>query len=133
MVRIQVRYNECDMSGYAYNGSFFPWMNLSISWFFKKAGVDTEVFVNKKRSLMMVHQSFDYKAPVTWGDEIDVQPVLKNVGETSIHMQCNVYKGDKLIAVGNSISVFMDLENQKKISLPPELRELSKLVGKIGI
>lgn len=130
MVKIEVRYGECDATGYAYNVSFFPWMDLGISHFYKNAGIYATIRGSKKRSFMTVHQSFDYKRPVTYGDLIEVKLFLINVGESSVHYQCEIYKDDVLIAVGNKILAYMDLETKKKVKLPDEIQgQLTKLIG----
>lgn len=123
MSKFVVRYNECDATGYAYNGNFFPWMHFATGEFYRKSGIDTSVLQIPNMSLMTVHQAFDYKAPVRYLDEIEVKVFITNVGNTSIQIECEIYKGEQLVAVGTNVTVWVDLVTREKRMIPEDLRE----------
>ncbi len=122
-VKIPVRYNECDPTGYAFNANYFIWMQLGASDYFKATGIDLVKLALSQHTFMAVHLSCDYKRPVTYLDVIEVRPFLKNLSDSSIHIQYDIYKGDELVAVGNTIHVYIDLKTKKKIPITEELRE----------
>lgn len=130
MVKIEVRFNECDETGYAFYGNFFIWNGVAGAHFFKNAGVDLADYFGPGKIFVQVHQSCDYKRPVTFMDVVEIRTTLKNLGESSIHLQFDLFKNDELVAVGNGVTVCMDQTTGEKSTLPEDLREkLSPLVG----
>lgn len=123
MARIEVRYNECDITGYAYNANFFVWMSIA-ALEFMKTKLDTDALTRAYITPMMVHQSCDYKSPVTYGDVVDIKPKLVNLGESSFTTQYDMYKDNKLVAIGKTVYCFMDLKKKVKAAIPPDIRDM---------
>lgn len=122
-VKIEVRYNECDPTGYVFNANYFIWMQLGASEFFKATGIDLVKLAMGNHTFMAVHMSCDYKRPVTYLDVVEVRPFMKNLSDSSIHLQYDIYKKDELVAVGNTIHVYLDLKTKAKLPITDDLRE----------
>jgi acyl-CoA thioester hydrolase len=121
-VKIRIRYNECDPSGYAFNANFFVWMQEATSQYFHDVGVDVKELATARQTFMAVHLSCDYMRPVSPGEWIEIKPHLVELGESTIHVQYEIYKGDTLSARGKTIHVFMDTREKKKVPLTDELK-----------
>lgn len=120
--RITVRYNECDSTGFAFNGNFFIWMQAGAGDLFEAAGVDVVRLAMDGHTFMAVHMACDFKRPATYRDEIDVNAFIEKIGESSLHIQYDIVKGDELLAVGRTIHAYVDTRNRKKAQIPVGIR-----------
>lgn len=121
-IKIRVRFNECDPSGYAFNANFFIWMQEGIGEYFKTAGIDLVQLAISNQTFMAVHLSCDYKRPVGFQEVVEIRPFLKELRDSTIHIQHDLYRENKLVAVGHTIYAYIDLKTKKKIPLPDDLK-----------
>jgi acyl-CoA thioester hydrolase len=126
--RIRVRYNECDSSGFAFNGNFFVWMQDGAGDLFEAGGVDIVELAMSGHTFMAIHMECDFKHPTRYRDEIVVRAFVSELGTSSLHIQYDITKDDKLLAVGRTVHVYVDIEQKKKIPMPDDLREKLLLV-----
>ena len=121
--RIRVRYNECDSSGFAFNGNFFIWMQDGAGDLFEAGGVDIVGLAMGSQTFLAVHMECDFKYPTRYRDEIFVRAFVKKVGTSSLHIQYDITRDDKLLAVGRTVHVYVDTEHKKKILIPDDIRQ----------
>ena len=104
--KIRVRYNECDSSGYAFNANFFVWMQEGSGDLFEMSGIDVLKLALDGHTFMAVHMECDFKRPVRFRDVLDVKASVSDVGESSLHIQYDIYKDDQLMAIGRTVHVY---------------------------
>jgi len=121
--QIRVRYNECDSTGYAFNANFFVWMQEGAGDLFEAADVDILQVSLDGHTFMAVHMACDFKLPVRFRDIIEVRSSVKEVGESSLHIQYDVYRNEELTAVGRTVLVYVDTKSKIKIPIPDAFRE----------
>lgn len=126
--RIRVRYNECDSSGFAFNGNFFIWMQDGAGDLFEAGDVDMVGLALSGQTFMAIHMECDFKRPTRYRDEIVVRASVRELGESSLHIQYDITKEDQLLAVGRTVHVYVDTKHKKKIPMPADLREKLLLI-----
>jgi acyl-CoA thioester hydrolase len=121
--KIRVRYNECDSSGYAFNANFFVWMQEGSGDLFEMSGIDVLKLALDGHTFMAVHMECDFKRPVRFRDVLDVRASVRDVGESSLHIQYDIYKDDQLMAIGRTVHVYVDTNSKTKIPIPDNYRK----------
>jgi acyl-CoA thioester hydrolase len=121
--KIRVRYNECDSSGYAFNANFFVWMQEGSGDLFEMSGIDVLKLALDGHTFMAVHMECDFKRPVCFRDVLDVRASVRDVGESSLHIQYDIYKDDQLMAIGRTVHVYVDTNSKTKIPIPDNYRK----------
>jgi YbgC/YbaW family acyl-CoA thioester hydrolase len=120
---IQVRYNECDPTGFAFNANFFVWAQEACAQYWKDLGVDVVALAMNRQTFMAVHLSCDYRRPVGYGDLVRIKPSVAELNGSSIHIRYLIFKGDDVVAEVRSVHVFMDTKAKKSLPLTDELRK----------
>ncbi len=120
---INVRYNECDPTGFAFNANFFVWIQEATGRYWRDLGIDVFSLAQGQQTFMAVHLSCDFKRPVAFGDVIQISPKVTELGSSSVSIQWEMFNGDTLSAVGRSVHAFLDLKRKKKLPLTDDLRK----------
>lgn len=120
---VRVRFNECDPTGFAFNGNYFTWMQEATSEYFRQADVDLRKLAYSSQTFMAVHLSCDYKRPIAYEDVIEIRSCIDKLGESSLALQYEIFKGEELMAVGKSIHVFLNIKTKEKASIPEDIRK----------
>ncbi len=120
---IRVRYNECDSTGFAFNGNYFIWMQDGAGDLFEAGNVDIFKLAMNGQTFMAAHMECDFKRPAKYRDKIVIKAFVKDLGTSSLHIQYNVMKGETLLAIGRTIHVFVDTKHQTKMPIPDNLKK----------
>ena len=84
--------------------------------------------------VIVVHTECDYRAPATFGDQVDVRMNIGDIGRTSFSLvfeAVNAATGARL-AEGKAVMVAYDYKTAKPVPLPAETRALAREIEEIG-
>ena len=73
-----------------------------------------------------VNSSCDYLRPVKYPSLLSAGMAVQKLGNSSVRYKCSVFDGDKPAAVGTFTHVFVDIEKQKPVTIPDDLRSALK-------
>lgn len=125
-VPLKVRLSDIDQAGIVFYPNFFKYVNIALEEFFScEIGVDYPTMVIEHRiGLPTVHLTSDFKHPIRFGDNFEVEVKVESVGKSSITFAYAIrISGNETVAVrGKKVAVCLDLDTFKKKEIPEWLR-----------
>ena len=125
----RIRYSEVDAQKIVYNSHYLTFLDVSIFEFFNAIGFNQEKYIkDTNNEFHTVKAIVEYKAPATLGDTVEVFTRIKNIGNSSITFQQEIYllKSNDLIATGEIVWVNTNQDKMKPTRVPDHLRNLLK-------
>jgi len=123
-----------DHAGVVYHPVFFDYFHRTIeALFFERMGAHSYAAMldEERLGLPAVRSECDFRAPVRFGDLIDVDMTVAELGKSSVTFDFRVYRshentGDEstLVAEGRTVSAVVDLEAFRAVAIPSRLREV---------
>ncbi len=125
---IKVCFGDIDNAGIVYYPRFMHYFHLAMEEFFSsEIGIDyAEVLHRRKLSLPTVHVQADFRRRMRYGDQIDIEVRVANLGRTSITWGYRGYRmaGEKeLVVEGENVTVCVNPDTLEKMDLPEWLRK----------
>ena len=125
---IKVCFGDIDNAGIVYYPRFMHYFHLALEEFFEcELGIDYADVLHKYNvSLPTVHLESDFFQRLRYGDRIDMEVRVLNIGRTSITWGYRGYRAvdsGELVVEGHNVTVCVSTDNFKKISVPNWLME----------
>ena len=125
--QLKIRFGDIDHAGIVYYPRFLHYFHVALEEFFGQAlKVDYPVLFDQHRiGLPTVHLETDFRRPLRYGDLIEVEVKVLNLGKTSITFGYRVFKigeGEPRIE-GHNVTVCLDTNTFRKKEIPDWLRE----------
>lgn len=124
---IRVCFGDIDNAGIVYYPRFMHYFHLAMEEFFaNEMGFDfAEVLHKRNLSLPTVHLQSDFRRRMRYGDQINIEVRIINIGQTSITWG---YKGHRvvdkeMVVVGQNVTVCVRTDTFEKIDVPDWLRQ----------
>lgn len=123
--RLRVRWAEIDAQNIVFNGHYLMYCDTAISGWWRAmalpyaptmAALGGEFFVKKS--------SLEYHASAKLDDLIDVGVRAARFGNSSMLLECGVFRGDALLVAGELVYVFADPATQTSRPVPTAFREV---------
>lgn len=132
--RQTVRFGEVDRAGMVYYPRLLHYLHVAMESFFSEVlGIDYPRFLAEHGlGFPTVHLEADFRRPLRYGDRIEVEAVVEEVGRSSVRWRYAVFRdGDpEPAATARLVTVNMDLDASAKRELPLWLREKLLAGGK---
>ncbi len=122
-VRLKVRYQETDRMGIVYYSNYLVWFEIGRTELFGSLGIPYPELEKKGYFLVVTESRCEYKAPVTYEDEIEVSTRLAEIKHSSLTFDYEVRKNEALIASGATRHAFVDREG-KAVRIPKFVTEV---------
>lgn len=118
---IKVRLEDVDAAGIVFFAQFFHWVHEAYEEFLAQAGNPLPEVLEKARWAAPIrHTEADYRAPVRFGDRLEVQLVLARVAESEITLGWKVLRIDgKLCATIQTVHTFVTVREFQRTVVPP--------------
>jgi len=125
---IRVCFGDIDNAGIVYYPRFMHYFHLALEEFFKcELGIDYADVLHKHNvSFPTVHLESDFRRRLRYGDRIDMEVLVLNIGQTSITWGYRGYRAgddEEVIAEGHNVTVCVTTDTFEKISVPEWLRD----------
>lgn len=124
---IQVRFGDVDHAGIVYYPRYFIYFHEAFEDFFNDNGHPyNEVLDDKRIGFPTVHIDTDYKAPLRYGDSLDVELTVTRIGEKSATFRYLGYRHrDGKLACDAKITVAcVNMDTFVSLPWPDFIREL---------
>lgn len=126
--RLKIRFGDIDRAGIVYYPRFMHYFHVALEEFFEsELEIEYHAVVETHRiGLPTVHLETDFSRPFSYGDNIEVEVSVLNVGCSSITFGYRVFKqgeSDPRIT-GRNVTVCLDMDTFKKMVIPPWFRQL---------
>ena len=124
---LRVRWMECDAQGIVYYGAYTNYLEVGQAEYYRNLGFSIYKIAERGYfDTAVVKVTLEYKAPARLEDMLDIYMRVSSVGNTSITTDTEIYvQGtDKLLTVGQLVSVGYDASTGTTKPVPPDIREL---------
>ena len=123
---LKIRFGDIDHAGIVYYPRFLHYFHVALEEFFGQAlGIDYPILIDEHRiGLPTVHLETDFRRPLRYGDQIDVEVSVLKIGKSSMTFGYRVFKPGKeeLLIEGHNVVVCLDMDRFKKRDIPDWLR-----------
>jgi len=125
---IKICFGDIDNAGIVYYPRFMHYFHLAMEEFFSsELGIDyAEVLHKRNVSLPTVHLQADFRRRLRYGDQINIEIKVIDIGRTSITWGYEGYRaGDvkEIVVEGSNVTVCVETETFEKREVPEWLRE----------
>jgi YbgC/YbaW family acyl-CoA thioester hydrolase len=123
--RLRVRWAEVDLQQIVFNGHYLMYFDTAISgWWRAMALPYAPTMAALQGDFFVKKSSLEYHASARLDDLIDVGVRLARFGNSSMLLQCAVFRGDALLVGGELVYVFADPATQTSKSIPQAFRDV---------
>ncbi len=135
--RIVVHFADVDHAGVVYHPVFFDYFHRTIeALFFARLGPRSYAALldEERLGLPAVRSECDFRAPVRFGDLLDIDLSVSQLGKSSVTFDFRVYRSGNdsddddgaalLVAEGRTVSAIVDLEAFRAVAIPARLRDV---------
>jgi len=123
---VQIRFAHCDPAGIVFYPRYFEMFNTIIEdWCEHGLGSSfREMHMHLGYGLPVVNVECSFLKPTELGEILSAQLSLNRIGNTSLHVEINLFGPDNVQRVGaKMVLVLMDMKTRKAIPLPQSLRQ----------
>lgn len=110
--QVTVRYAETDMMGIVYHANYLPWFEIGRTQLLKELGLPYRQLEAEGYRLPVLEVSAKYSRPATYDDVLTIVTYLREKPFLRIRLDYQVFRGDELLATGESVHAFVDLQGR---------------------
>jgi len=124
---IKVCFGDIDNAGIVYYPRFMHYFHLALEEFFaNEMGIDYAAVLHQRNlSLPTVHLESDFRRRLRYGDRINIEVGVINIGQSSITWGYKGYRRDEeeMVVEGQNVTVCVRTDTFEKIDVPEWLRQ----------
>ena len=110
--QVTVRYAETDMMGIVYHANYLPWFEIGRTTLLKELGLPYRQLEADGYRLPVLEISAKYRRPALYDDALTIVTRLREKPLLRIRLDYEVFRGEELLATGESVHAFVDLQGQ---------------------
>jgi len=107
--QITVRYAETDMMGIVYHANYFPWFEVARTPLLREKGFPYRQLETDGYRLPVLEVAAKYRRPALYDDTLTIVATIREKPLLRIRIDYEVFRGDELLATGQSAHAFCDL------------------------
>jgi acyl-CoA thioester hydrolase len=120
---LRVRYNECDAQGNVFNANFLTYFDVTMTELWRDRLGGYEAMLAGGVDMVVGEAAIRYLRPAHFDDVLEIEPVLRRLGDTSLTTGLLVRRDGELLVEGELRHVFVDAETTAKTRIPDAVRE----------
>jgi 4-hydroxybenzoyl-CoA thioesterase len=125
---VKVCFGDIDNAGIVYYPRFVHYFHVALEEFFaSELQIEYPTVINTHRiAFPTVHLEADFRRPLRYGDQIQVEVMVHGIGKTSItwgYRVMMVGEDHSIVVEGNNVTVCMNMDRFEKSPVPDWLRE----------
>jgi acyl-CoA thioester hydrolase len=128
--RLGVRFRDCDAMGHANHAVYFTYFEQCRLTFWKEQTGAASPYGR----VILARAECDYRAPVHFGDELEVRMTVGDIGRSSFALGYEIVQveGGRVVATGQTVMVSYDYEKGAPAPLSDAARALLESVKSQG-
>ena len=107
--QITVRYAETDMMGIVYHANYLPWFEVARTQLLREQGFPYRQLETDGYRLPVLEVAAKYRRPALYDDTLTIVATIREQPLLRIRIDYEVFRGDELLATGQSAHAFCDL------------------------
>jgi len=116
--KIVVTQSDIDFNGHVNNLKYLEWMISSAVEHSESLGFNPEIYKKMGSTWFVKSHFIEYKHPAFAGDELVLKTWIDEVGKITSKRKYELYKRDVLLAKGETVWVFMDINTKRPKKIP---------------
>lgn len=126
-LQIKVRFSDIDRAGIVYYPRFLHYFHVALEEFFgNRLNIDYHILIDQYRiGLPTVHLETDFNQPFSYGESVEVEVGVREIGHSSITFGYRMFKKGETEprSNGHNVVVCIDMDTFQKREIPDWLRE----------
>lgn len=123
--RLRVRWAEIDMQKIVFNGHYLTYLDTAVTAYWSKVALPYEsAFHLLGGELYVKKATLEYHASALMDDDLSIGMKCSKMGKSSMVFEAGIFRGDKLLIIGELIYVFADPKTQSSKPIPEVLRHI---------
>lgn len=121
----RVYYADTDQEGVVYYANYLRWFEIGRTEILRQSGFNYTDMKNQNIVAPVVEVKCNYNLSAKYNDMIIIKTTIENIGNSSIKFNYKIIRkgGNKLLAEGYTVNVFVDRKTMKSTKIPEELRK----------
>jgi acyl-CoA thioester hydrolase len=122
---VVVRFSEIDALGIVWHGHYLKFFEDGREAFGRQYGLGYMDVYNQKFAVPLVNINVDFKKTVKYGDKVIIETTFINDLASKIIFNYDLFRASdgELVAKGSSTQVFITLDHELYITIPPFFEE----------
>ena len=121
VLEIQTRWSDNDIYGHVNNAVYYLYFDTVINrYLIDRGGLDIAV---GHIIAVCVESQCSYKRSIAFPEVIQAGLRVTKIGNTSVHYEVGVFRGQDLCALGTFVHVFVARGTRKPTPIPPAIRD----------
>jgi len=125
--KIRVRYGETDQMGVVYHANYATYFEVGRTEWLRQYGITYKSMEDSGIILPVISLSINYKNSAKYDELLTVKTSIKKLPEVRIEFDYELVNENKdVLAVGNTVLVFIDMKRNQPIRCPEYLMKKFK-------
>ena len=125
--RITVRFGDTDPAGLVYYPNIFHYFHIALEEFFAaRCAISYQrLMADERIGFPTVKTQTEFFVPIVYGDELDVEIFVSQVGNSSATFQYSAHRAsdETLCARSTQVHVAMNLDTRRPVPIPEKYRQ----------
>ncbi|RKS53155.1 acyl-CoA thioester hydrolase [Gillisia mitskevichiae] len=130
-IQLKVRFNECDPLQIVWHGNYLKYFEDGREALCIKHGISYLDMKQHGFATPIVKSSCEHKLPLQYGDTFEVETCFQPADSAKLVFTYKIFKGDKLVCVGETTQVFLNESKELVLINPPFFLDWKKKMGLI--
>ncbi len=123
-MQVKIYYHHTDCGGVVYYANYLKCLEEARTEFLAERGISVKELVQKGTLFVVARQEIDYKFPAFYGDILDIETRISEVGRVHAGFDYEIRnQNNQIVSKAKTILVFVDKNLKPKI-IPEEIRKL---------
>jgi len=118
-VKIRIYYHHTDSGGVVYYGNYLSFLEEARTEFIEKKVKPIKELIAEGILFVVARQEIDYKAPAFYGDILDIDTRVTNIGAAKIEFEYDIKNQDGQI-ISKAKTILVCVDNKLKPQVIPE-------------
>jgi acyl-CoA thioester hydrolase len=110
--QVTVRYAETDMMGIVYHANYLPWFEVARTQLLREQGFPYRQLEADGYRIPVLEVAAKYRRPALYDDALTIVATIREKPLLRIRIAYEVFRGDELLATGESAHAFCDLHGR---------------------
>ena len=122
--RHRVRWAEVDMQQIVFNAHYLMYFDTAVAGYWRAMAMPYHETMQAFQGDFFARKAtLEYEASARYDEQVETGVRCARIGNSSMRLQCAVFRGEQRLVHGDLIYVFADPATQTSRSVPPALRE----------
>lgn len=124
---VTVRYAETDMMGIVYHANYLPWFEVARTQLLREQGFPYRQLEADGYRIPVLEVSAKFIRPAVYDDQLTIVVTMREKPLLRIRLEYEVFRGEELLATGQSAHAFCDLTGKPTRPPPGFVTKMSDL------